>query len=439
MRMLLPAFALAAVAATAEAAPLAPPVGGVHVLAHGTVHVGDGRVLRDASVVLSGGRVQSVVEGAFVPPEGAHVVDCAGQHVAPGFIAADTTLGLVEIGAVRATRDEAEVGDVNPHLRAWSAFNPDSELLGVAMANGVLAAVVAPRRGLVPGQSAVMLLSGWTREDMTVRGPAAMNVEWPSLAIDRSPGAKPPVDEQIRKRAERLDVLEDLMTRAAADREARRAGVAGAARAEDLTLPPLDALLDGSPVVVHADGVAQMRAAIAWARRHRVTLILSGARDAWRMADEIAAAGVPVIIGAVRALPARDSDPYDAPFAQPAILVRAGVRIAFTVLDPAHLRNLPDEAAMATAWGLRPEEALQALTSWPAAMFGVSSELGAIEPGKLGNVVVWSGPPLEITSQAERVYVRGEEIPMEDRHSRLYRKYAARPAPAVSAPAGSTR
>lgn len=415
-------------AALAAAAPVAPPRAGAFALTHATVHVGDGRVLKDATVVLRDGRVESVGAAGSAVLSGAEVIDCTGRHVAPGFVAADTSIGLVEIGAVRATRDESEVGDINPHVTSWAAFNPDSELLGVAMANGVLSAVVAPQAGLVPGQAGVMLLSGWTRDDMALKAPAALVVNWPSLALDRSADAKPPLAEQQKALQARLETLDDLLDRARADRAARAAGAPAAERAEDFKLRGLEAVIDRAiPVLVHADTVAQIRAALAWGKRQGLRLVLAGGRDAWRVAPEIAAAGVPVVVGAVRAMPAHDHDGYDAPFAQPGVLVKAGVKIAFTVGDPAHLRNLPDEAAMAIPFGLDAKDALQAVTLWPAQIFGVDSVVGSLSPGKMGNVVVWSGEPLEITSRVERLFVRGEEIALEDRHTRLWRKYSARP------------
>lgn len=428
--LLIPALLVALAAPESAAAPMAPPRAGTFLLQGGTLHVGDGSIVENASLLLKDGRVAAVVAGAMEAPPGAEIVDCRGKHVAPGFIAADTTIGLSEIGAVRATRDDSEVGDVNPHVTSVAAFHPDSELLGVAMANGVLAAVVAPRGGLVPGMSSVMLLSGWTADDMTLRAPSALHVAWPSAAIDRSPAAKKSVADQERERADRLEALDDLLARASAHAEGKPVERASD-RVEDLRLRALEPVLQGRiPVVVHADQVPQIREALAWARRHRLRIVLAGARDAWRIADEIAAASVPVVIGDVRSLPAHDHDPYDAPFAQPGRLVAAGVKIAFTVLDPAHLRNLPDEAAMGIPYGLSPADAMRGLTSWPAEIFGVADQVGRLHEGLLGNVVVWSGSPLEITSRAERLFVRGEEIPLEDRHSRLYRKYRARPKPA---------
>lgn len=427
--------ALAAFAALAAApafpSPMAPPIAGDVVLRDAIVHVGDGRVMDRASVVLQDGRIVAV--GADVDaPAGARLIDCRGRHVTPGLFAPDTVIGLAEIGAVRATQDSVEVGRVRPHVEAWTAFNPDSELLGVAMANGVLHAVVAPRGGAVAGTSAVMRLSGWTREDMALQRPAALDVTWPAMSVRRGPDVKPPVEEQQRVIAEALEAMDDVVLRA----RAYHAGRAGAGKipplALDLRMEAMRPVLDGTiPVVVHAETVPQMRAALAWGRRHGLRLVLEGARDAVHVAGEIAAANVPVIVGAVRALPDHDFDAYDTRWERPVLLHRAGVKVIFSAGSSAGnawaVRNLPDEAAMTIPWGMPPEEALRAITLSPAEAFGVADRIGSVEAGKLADVVVWDGPPLEITSHATHLFMRGEEIPIADRHTRLYERYRARP------------
>ena len=191
-------------------------------------------------------------------------------------------------------------------------------------------------------------------------------------------------------------------------------------------------VIDGSvPVTVHADGVTEMRAAMAWAKKHGLRLILVGARDAYKIAGEIAAASVPVIIGATRAMPDRDFESYDVRWERPVLLHDAGVKIAFNVgADPfsaAMLRNLPDEAAMTIPWGMPPEEALRAITLAPAEMFGVADRVGSVSVGKEADLVVWDGPPLEITSHVVHLFMRGEELPINDRHTRLYNTYRNRP------------
>lgn len=430
MRRIAIVLVLALGGASARAATPVPVAGGDLVLTGATVHVGDGRtVLENATVVVKGGRIASV--GRDAAPAGATVLDLRGQHLAPGFLAPDTFLGLNEIGAVRATRDETEVGTLNPHVRASVAVNPDSELLPVAMANGVLAAVVAPRGGLVSGTSAVMLLTGWTREDMTLRDPAALHVSWPSHAVNRASDAKPPADEQVAKRSAELDSLDELLARARAYLGSSSDRAAGRLPRADRR-PELEALapaLSGAiPVVVSADSVPQIRAAIAWARRQGLRLVVAGGRDAWRIAEEIAEAKVPVIVSPVRALPQRDDEAYDVNNEGPVRLARAGVTIAFNVDGAAHVRNLPEEAAASIPWGLSAEEALRAITSAPAEMFGVAEDVGLVAAGRWGNLVAWDGPPLETTSRVTRLVVRGHEVPLDDRHTRLWRKYDARPA-----------
>ena len=404
-------------------------------LVGGTVHVGDGQVLPGATVLIANGKITGV--GALAVPAGSKLVDVTGLHVSPGFIAADTVLGLTEISAVRATRDESEVGRLNAHVRAWAAVNPDSELLPVAMANGVLHAVVAPRAGLVSGTSAVMVLRGWTREDMVLRGPAALHVSWPALQLDRSKGAKVPLADQERQRAEALEELASFFADSrvyVAARPAREDGLVPRAD-RDVRLEALEPVLSGEiPVVVTADTVPQVRAALAFAREHGVRLVLAGCQDCSRIAGEIAAAGVPVIVEPVRALPARDFEPYDVRFTNAVTLRNAGVKVCFSVgreaFSAAHVRNLPDEAAMTIAFGMPPEEALRAITLSPAEVFGVADQIGSVAAGKLANLVTWDGPPLEITSRGRHVILRGVEIDVDDRHSRLNAKYSARPKPA---------
>ena len=408
----------------------APAVAGGWLIRDAVVHVGDGHtVLDDADVLVEGGRIVEVGKDLRAPA-GVRVIDAAGGHLSPGLTAAPTTIGLVEIGAVRATRDQREVGDLNPHVNAWIAFNPDSELLGVARANGVLHALVAPQGGRVPGRSALLELEGWTHEDMSLAKPAALHVNWPSLRLNRAKDAKPPLAEQEERRDANLEVIRELFAAA----RAWHASKAGRAAGE---LPPADrrpryeamkpALDAEIPVVVQADDVAQIRSAMDWAEREGLRLVISGGRDAWIVADELAAAGVPVLIGAVRAMPRRDHEPPDTPFLNPVRLHEAGVPIGFTVGDPAHLRNLPDEAAMAIAYGLPPEAALAGITSTPARVFGLEDEIGRVAPGLRASLVLWDGPPLEITSRVERLFLDGEELPIDDRHTRLYEKYRARP------------
>lgn len=399
------------------------------------VHVGDGETVLDrASVLIEDGRIRAIGAQADALAGGARAIDATGLHLTPGLFAADTVLGLVEINAVRATRDEREVGDLTPHVEAWRAVNPDSALLGVALAGGVTTAAVVPRGGLVPGTSAIVSLVGWTPEQMTMKAPAALHVAWPSHRVDRSEDADPKPGEQERRRLERMQALDDLFARARVALKAgpqRSRGDLPAAERE-LELEALEPVLGREvPVVVHAQRRAQVLAALEWAKRQDVRLVIAGGRDAWRVAEELAAASVPVIVEPVRALPLRDHEPHDVAFRNPVVLDRAGVPIAFSVGSSAfsapHVRNLPDEAAMAMAWGLPRERALRAITLTPAEIYGLEREIGTIERGKRADLVLWSGEPLEVSSSVVAVFVAGEERPFDDRHTRAWQRYRVRP------------
>ncbi|MEM7249048.1 MAG: amidohydrolase family protein [Acidobacteriota bacterium] len=405
------------------------------VIRGATVHVGDGAtVLTDHDIVLRDGRIAAVGPGAGQGASASQVIDARGLHVSPGLTAAHTVLGLVEINAVRSTRDQREVGRINPHVRADTAVNPDSALLGVTMAGGVLHAMVVPEGALVRGRSSLMKLRGWTREDMNLKAPAALHVSWPDMTTSRDKGVKPGADEQENRRAEVLRELDDLLATAQAYLASSGGGGNLSSWERDARLDALAPVLSGElPVVVHGNDVPQMLAAMDWAERWGLRLVLAGARDSWRIADRLAAADVPVILGSVRALPRRDHEPYDVAYMAPVRLHEAGVRFCLTVgsggFSAAHARNLPDEAAMAIAYGLPREAALAAVTSSPAQVFGLDGEIGRVEVGQRANLVVWDGVPLEVVTSAVNLIMDGREVPFDDRHSVLYRKYRSRPAP----------
>jgi imidazolonepropionase-like amidohydrolase len=400
---------------------------GADVLLRGaTVHVGDGSPPSVADVLVRDGLIAAVGKNLPASP-GLPTRDLAGLHLSPGLMLSGSTLGLTEIGAVRSTRDDREVGRVNPHVQSWIAVNPDSEHLDVALSGGITHALISPRGGLMPGRSAVLQLDGWTHEDMSLKAPAALHMNWPGMRLDRGPKAKPKLAKQQENQAASLEEIRRLFEQARVDRATRGAGVA-AARDRRPRLEALAPVLSGElPVVVAANDISQMRAAIEWAEAEGVRLILSGGRDAWRIADELAAAEVAVIVSPIRAMPRRDFEPYDSAFMNPVHLHRAGVSFAFNIGGGSNARNLPDEAGMAIAYGLPPEAALAAITSVPARLFGVDDQVGLVAAGLRAHLVAWSGPPLDVRSVPRHVFLDGEDVAGRDRHSRLWRKYRGRP------------
>ena len=400
-------------------------------LTGGTIHPVSGPEIPKGTVVITDGKIAAVGASVTVPT-GSKVVDVTGKHVYPSLLPAETNLGLVEIGAVRATLDQTETGDLNPEARADFAMNFDSEQLPVTRSGGVLVAAVTPSGGILSGSGAAMKLDGWTREDATIRAPAYVTVTWPDLSIDRSPQARFSVRIQKKRRDEAVAKLKDLFADARAYGKARAAeGKTGVPR-HDLD-PRLEALLpanDGKvPVFVFADRLAQIRAALAWAKDENLKIVIAGGRDAWRAASELAAAGVPVVLDPVIGLPTRTDEPYDTPYTAPGILSKAGVRVAISEGDSSFVRNLAHHASVAMAYGMPREKALEAITLEPARILGIADRVGSIEPGKDATLFVSDRDVLDFRYVVVSAYVDGRPLDLSDRHKRLYERYRNRPKP----------
>jgi len=404
-------------------------------LVGGTVHTASGPPLEQATIVIESGRITAV--GKVEPPAGAEIVDLQGRHVSPGYIAANSVLGLTEVGAVDMTNDYAETGELNPNARAEIAINPDSELIPVARVNGVTSALVIPRGGILSGTSALIRLDGWTWEDITRKAPAGLHVIWPRMT-PREGGFRPAsIEDQEKERDESLQRLSEAFGNARAWWKAHDAEAqAGIPRHDrDVRWEAMGPALRGEvPVFVHASSENQIRAALAFLEEQKIPkAVLVGGADAEAVAAELVARDIPVIVAGTLRTPLRDGDPYDRAYGLPARLRAAGVRFCIadegTTMEAANVRNLPYHAAMAAAFGLPPEEALRAITLYPAQILGVDADLGSIQPGRLADLVVTDGPPLEITSAVERVYIAGRAIPLESRHTRLFEKWRSRPRP----------
>jgi imidazolonepropionase-like amidohydrolase len=407
------------------------------VLKGGRVVPVDGPAIEAGSVVIAGGKIAAVGKEVAVPA-GAQVVDVSGKTVYPGLIDALTTLGLTEIGSVPGSVDVSEVGDVNPHAKAWVAVHPHSELIPVARANGLTAVLTAPAGGLIAGQSAVIRLTGTTPDELTVKAPAAMHLAYPSgnppfdfSRVFEEPERKTFEERQEEKKKNQekeLRRLRDLLEEAKAYGAALDAARAGRAEAPkpDLPMAALAGAARGElPVIMQADSEEDIRGAVAFAAERGLKLIVSGGLDAWRCADLLKQKNVAVLLQVDR-LPRRDADPYDAPYANAAALHRAGVRFAIVSDDASNARNLPYEAAMARAYGLPAEAALRAITLSPAEILGVAERMGSLTAGKDANLFVASGDIMDHRSEVSHVFIDGVPQSLETRHTRLYREFKDR-------------
>ncbi|MEX2281753.1 MAG: amidohydrolase family protein [Gemmatimonadota bacterium] len=422
-----PLLILAALLPASLNAQASQGTAGTYFLRGGTVVTMTGQRLAGANVLIQNGKIAGV--GANVQaPAGATTIDAAGKFVYPGMIDSQTDMGLSEIGSVAATQDVTELGTYNPHMKALTAVNPSSELIAVSRVNGVTTVITAPSGGMISGQAALIHLDGWTQDEMAVKPVAGYIINYPRSGGGggrggRGGGGGEPEGDAAARTAQQIAELREYLTRAKDYDRVRDGG----SRTLDIQLEGLRPLFSGeAPAIVMADNKEQIEGAFKLADDFGIKIVISGGDEGYKVASELARRGVPVILGSIQSAPAADV-PYDAVFANPGVLHRAGVKIAFSTGDGSNARHVPYHAALATAYGLPLDAAMQALTINPAQIWGVADRVGTIEIGKIADVFVTSGDPLDIRSIVSEVFIDGKRIKFDDRHTRLYEKYNARP------------
>jgi imidazolonepropionase-like amidohydrolase len=400
------------------------------LLKNGVIHTISNGVIQ-GSILFDNGKITHV--GEFIAPEvGTEVIDLEGKHVYPGFIAAVSGIGLVEINAVDVTNDHSERGNFNPNVRANVAYNPDSEIIPTTRSNGVLIANVVPASGLVSGQSSIMMMDGWTWENATLSHPSGLHINWPQMGTRTRGrfGRSVPIKKQIERRNKSLKALDDIMkeSRAYARLRQTKSRSAENYHNEDLRLESMIPYVQGKlPIYVHANEVRQIEAAVHWSKRQDVNIIIVGGKDAWRTTNLLRKNKVPVIYESVTALPNRRYEDYDQAYKGPALLHEAGVQFCIATAGSAgaayQLRNLPNQAAMAAAYGLPKNEALRSITLSAAEILGIDKQVGSLESGKDATLFISNGDALEIRTNVLQAYIQGRKVDMGDRHKMLFHKY----------------
>lgn len=397
-----------------------------------TIHPVSEEPVPAGQLLIVDGKVAGVFaeEADFdVPPDTVAIELPADRHIYPGMIAANSVLGLTEINAVRATVDVAEPGAINPNARAQVSINPDSELIPVTRANGVLASLAIPRTngGLIGGQGALIRLDGWTWEEMTVEAPVGMHVYWPQLR-EFTRWTTNPSEEDLKKMREAYDEAVEKLEKAFADARAYAKAAAAEETKTDLRWEALKPVLAGElKLFIHAQTAAQIQDALHFTAKEEIDApVIVGGRDAWRLTTELAAQNASVILSPVNDLPRR-WEAYDTPYTAASKLHAAEIPFCIansgSTFQAANERNLPYQAARAAAHGLDPDIALKSVTLFPAQILGVEDRLGSLADGREATFFVTNGDPLEVRTSVERAWVRGREIDLSSRHTRLFEKY----------------
>jgi len=391
-----------------EPLTIPPDGGGVYAIRNATIVPVTSAPIEGGTVLIRNGKIEAVGRSVSIP-RGTAVVEAKGLFVYPGMIDSTTRIGLVEISSVAGSVDTSEIGELNPHLRAVRALNPLSEIIPVTRANGITSVLSAPGGGIISGQSALIRLEGWLPTDMAIVPEAALHVSFPAVRRPDEPG-EPPKDDPEKP----LKDLREYFERA------RRYGAGHPS--EDLALEAMQRYLRGeAPVVFEADTPDQIRAAIKFAEEFKLKAIIGGGRESWKVAALLKEKDIPVLVGPMQTTPAHRTDPYEAGYFVPARLHAAGVRFAIRSADASNSRNLPYQAALAAAHGLPRDEALKAVTIYPARILGVEDRVGSLEPGKSADLIVTTGDPIEVINDVVAVFIAGKPCSLETKHTRLYR------------------
>jgi len=392
-------------------------------------------VIENGVVVMQNGRITAVGGAGTAIPAGAKVIDVTGMTVYPGLIDSETHLGLTEVSADRMTVDTLEPSDeIMPHMHVADAFHAETALIPVTRINGITNAIVAPAGGdTLPGQDSFIQLAGPSATEMLVVRDIAMPLNFTgqqrrnqSFEQAKFPFTRMGMAAQLRQAF--IDALDYDAKQAAYEKKKSSADEkekdkAGAPPKRDLKLEALLPYLHGKkPVVLAAEQANDLLTALELANEFHLKVVLNHVTHSPALMDKVAATGLPVIVGPIYEQP-KESERYDAVFSVPAQLAKRGVKIAFASYDAHQARNLPYAAGYAVGFGLPPEEALKAITINPAQIWGVDKDLGSLEVGKLGNVVVANGDPLDVKTDVKHVFIQGQEIPLVSKQTQLRDQY----------------
>ena len=392
----------------------------------GTAHLGTGDAIEDAAIGFRDGKIDFVGR-AFQADKSKYddIIDATGKQIYPGFIVTNTTLGLQEIGAVRATQDQYEVGTFRPNVRAIIAFNTDSEITPTVRSNGVLMGQITPRSVVISGASGVVQFDGWNWEDASIKMVDGIHLNWPSTHHKHAVDGK--VD--IRKRKTYTQQMHEIERYFEEARAYAEAHPEPSTSVMDVRHEAMRGIFDGSlALYCHASDVREITEAVHFKREMGIKrLVIVGGYDAYLVGDILRENNVSVLLTSVHRLPRFTEDDIDLPYRLPKLLADEGVLFALQVdarMTEMNTRNLPFYAGTARKYGLTEEQAIMALTRNPAKILGVDDVCGTIERGKDATLFISDGDALDVrTNHLTHAFIQGRTMDLDNRQKALYRKF----------------
>ena len=389
-----------------------------------TAHLGNGEVIENSLIMFSNGRIEFVGSAKMKIARMGTVINARGKHVYPGFIAANTSLGLAEIDAVRATRDVDEVGTMLPHIRSIIAYNTESKVVETMRPNGVLMAQVAPRGGVISGTSSVVQLDAWNWEDASIKTDDGIHMNWPNAFssgrwwMGEDPGLKPNKDYQ-----KNIEEFKDFFANA-------KSYLASNKSTKNLPYESLQGVLNGSQkMFVHVSGKKGITDAVNTCKELGIkNIVIVRGQEAEKVADLLNANNIPVILERAHRLPNGEDTDYDRPYRAAKILADAGILVGLGMegeMERMSTRNLPFYAGTYAAYGLDKEKAVQLITGNNAKILGIDNKVGTLEVGKDATLFISEGDALDMrTNILNEAFIQGRKISLESHQTKLWKRYS---------------
>lgn len=394
---------------------------GTTAIIHGNLHVGNGTIINDATVVFENGKITNVAAG-LTAPTGATIVDATGKQVYPGLILPSSSLGLKEVGnGVRGSNDYQEIGENNANIKTIVSYNTDSKIINILRSNGILLAHITPIGDLIEGQSSVVQLDAWNYEDAVYKSNIGQFINMPSfIARQRRGYRQAAISDPVKEAFNKLETINKFFTEAKAYLQEKNHV------ANNLKFEAVKGLFEGKQkLYVRANEVKQMLLAIDLGKKFGFNIVIVGGSESFQIASILAENKIPVIIDNEHALPNTEDDDVDQPYKLPAQLSKAGVLISLNdANEQAKQRNLSFNAGTAVTYGLDKEAALSAITLNTAKILGIDNVTGSVEVGKDANIIINDGDILDMRgNQVTKAFIQGRDIKLDDKQKQLYERY----------------
>ena len=389
-----------------------------------TAHLGNGEVIENSLLMFNDGKITFVGSALMKIARQGTVVDAKGKHIYPGFIAANTSLGLTEISAVRATEDADEVGRMLPHIRSLIAYNAESKIVESMRPNGVLMAQITPRGGVISGTSSVMQLDAWNWEDAAVKADDAIHINWPSAFsrgrwwLGEDPGLK--VDAKYSNNIERI---KDYFVTA-------KGYLDGIKEEKNLAYEAMLGLYNGSQkIFIHVSGHKEITDAITIFKGVGINkIVIVHGNGAEKIADLLIKNKIPVVVDRAHRVTENEDDDYDLPFRNAKILIDAGLTVAIGMegqMERMNTRNLPFYAGTFAAYGVDKEQAVAMITGNAAKILKIDKTVGTLEVGKDATLFISEGDALDMrTNILIHAFIQGRKISLETHQTKLWKRYS---------------